>query len=193
MDKKTVHIVVSVILGIAAFIIVETAISMLFGAIFTKDLLTISEPTKNIEDTILYIKHAYVALFCIVIPTVVCYFLTYFSKSKKVFGFISVLLSLMLIAMCIGFIFDLRSTVLDMKEAVSSCYTMAAASFDDMLKLLIPCLFTCAYFTVVTVSAFRNQKPAAQPAPMEQPEQTAAAMPTEQSEQTTVAATVQGE
>ena len=177
MDKKTVHIVVSVILGIAAFIIVETAISMFFSAIFSKDLLTISEPTKNIEDTILYIKHAYVALFCIAIPAVVCYFLTYFSKSKKVFGLIAVLLSLMLIAMCIGFVFDLRSIVLDLKENVSSCYTMAAASFDEMIKLLITCMFTCAYFTVVTVSAFRNQKPAEQPAPTVQPEQTTVAIP----------------
>lgn len=179
MDKKTVHIVVSVILGISAFIIIGTAISMLFSAILADDPITISEPIKNIEDTILYIKHSYVALFCIAIPTVVCYFLTYFSKSKKIFGLISVLLSLMLIAMCIGFIFDLRSTVLDLKGAADSCYTMAAASFDDMLKLLIPCLFTCAYFTVVTVSAFRNQKPTVPP--------------TAHPEQTTVAAPEQGE
>lgn len=164
MNKKTVHIVVSVILGIAAFIIVATAISILFSAILAEDPITIAEPVKNIEDTILYIKHSYVALFCITVPTVVCYFFTYFSKSKKIFGLISALLSLMLIAMCIGFIFDLRSTVLDLKEAVNSCYTMATAYFDELLKLLIPCLFTCVYFTMVTLSAFRTEKPNAQPA-----------------------------
>lgn len=177
MDKKTVHIVVSVILGLAAFIIIGTAISMLFSAILAEDPITIAEPVKNVENTIFYIKHSYVALFCIAVPTVVCYFLTYFSKSKKIFGLISALLSLMLIAMCIGFIFDLRSTVLDLKDAVNSCYTLATACFNDMFKLLIPCLFTCAYFTVVTVSAFRADKAAVQTAPIKQSEQPVAATP----------------
>ncbi|MDE5593513.1 MAG: hypothetical protein K2I75_06235 [Clostridiales bacterium] len=187
MDKKTVRIVVSVILGIAAFVIVATAISMLFSAILAEDPITIAEPIKDIENTIFYIKHSYVALFCIAVPTVVCYFLTYFSKSKKVFGLISVLLSLLLIAMCLGFIFDLRSTVLDLKEAVSSCYTLATASFEDMFKLLIPCIFTCAYFTAVTVSAFRADKTTAPTVP------TAPTAQPEYAEQTTVAAPEQGE
>ncbi|MDE6029961.1 MAG: hypothetical protein K2F90_06575 [Clostridiales bacterium] len=172
MDKKTVRIVVSVVLGLAAFVIIGTAISMLFNAILAEDPITISQPIKNIEDVIFYIKHSYVALFCIAVPTVVCYFLTYFSKSKKVFALISALLSLMLIAMCIGFIFDLRATVLDFDEAATSCYTLATASFENMFKLLVPCIFTCAYFTVVAASEFRADKAAVQPAPAAQQDQT---------------------
>ncbi|MDE6618232.1 MAG: hypothetical protein K2K13_04335 [Clostridiales bacterium] len=177
MDKKTVHIVVSVILGIAAFTIVATAISLLFDAILANDPITITEPVKNVEDTILYIKHSSIAVFCIAIPAVVCYFLTYFSKSKKVFGFISALLSLVVIAMCLGFIFDLRGIVLAYKEGANTSYSLASAYFSELGKMFISFLFPAAYFTVITVSAFRTEKSAAQPAPTAQPEQTVIATP----------------
>lgn len=185
MDKKTVRIVIGVMLGIAAFTIVATAISLLFDAILADDTLIIAEPAKNVEDTILYIKHSSVAVFCIAIPTVVCYCFTYFSKSKKVFGLISALLSLLMIALCIGFIFDLRGIVLGFKDSASTSYTLATAYFSELGKLLISFLFTCAYFILITVFAFRTEKTAAQPAQTAQPEPTV--------EQTAVAAPQKGE
>ncbi|MDE6201177.1 MAG: hypothetical protein K2M47_04785 [Clostridiales bacterium] len=164
MNKKTVQIIVAVMLGIAAFTIIATAISLLFDAILADDTITIAEPVKTVEDTILYIKHSSIAVFCIAIPTVMCYCLTYFSKSKKVLGLISLLLSLLMIAMCLGFIFDLRGTVLDIKGS-STSYTLATAYFSELGKLFISFLFTGAYFAVITVFAFRTQIPATPTAP----------------------------
>lgn len=158
MDKKTVQVVMSVILGIAAFTIIATVVSLLFDAILAEDTITIAEPSKNVEDVIMYIKHSSVAVICISIPTVVCYFLTYFSKSKKIFGLISAVLSLMLIAMCLGFIFDLRGVVLDYKESANTSYTLATAYFTELGKLLISYVFAGAYFAVIFVRAFRTKQ-----------------------------------
>lgn len=156
MDKKTINIIISVVLGIAAFVIVSTAISMLFDAIFIEDIINISNTTKHMDDIVMYIKHSSIAVFCISVPTIVCYFLTYFAKSKKVFGLISVVLSLFMIALCLGLIFDLRETALDTNN--SSAYTTAAAQFSELGKLIVVYAITCAYFAVVTVREFMSNR-----------------------------------
>lgn len=179
MDKKTVQTVMSVVLGIAAFVIIATLISLFFGAILAEDPTEITETAESVEKVLMYVKNSSIAVICVGVPTVVSYFLTYFSKSKKIFGHISALLSLMLVAMCIGFIFDLRAIVLKLTDNVSTCYTLATAYFTDLIKMLVSCGFACAYFTAVTVLAFRTEKPAVQPA--------------QATEQTTLTAPEQGE
>lgn len=172
MNKKTLNIVLSVILGIAAFVTVATVMSLLFGAIIAKDPINITETAKNVEKVLMYVRNSSIAVVCIAIPTVVCWFLTYFSKSKKAFGAISTLLSLMLVAMCLGFIFDLREIVLKFKDDQSTCYTLATSYFPDLLKLVVSFGFACACFAAVTVCAFRTEKTATPPAPSAQPQST---------------------
>lgn len=179
MDKKTIQTVMYVVLGIAAFVLVAALVSLFFGAILAEDPIEISETAESVEKVLLYVKNSSIAVICIGIPTVVCYFFTVFSKSKKVFGLISALLSLMLITMCLGFIFDLRAIVLKLTDEVSTCYSLATAYFSDLIEVLVSCGIACAYFTVVTVCSFRTEKPAAQPAPT--------------AEKTMVTAPVQGE
>ncbi|MDE7405992.1 MAG: hypothetical protein K2M89_03880 [Clostridiales bacterium] len=179
MDKKTVQTIMSVVLGIAAFVIVAALVSLFFGAILAEDPVEISETAESVEKVLLYVKNSSIAVICIGIPTVVCYFFTFFSKSKKAFGLISAILSLVLVEMCLGFIFDLRSIVLKLTDDVSTCYSLATAFFTDLIEVLVSCLISCAYFIVVTVCAFRTKNPAAQPVPTV--------------EQTTVAPPAQGE
>lgn len=164
MDKKTVHLIMSVVLGIAAFVIIAAVISLLFGAIIAEDPMEIAETGKSVEKVLSYVKNSSIAVSCVAIPTVVCYFFTFFSKSKKVFGLISALLSLMLVAMCIGFVFDLRTIVLKLTDDQSTCYSLATAYFTDLIKLVVSCGFACAYFAVVTACAFRTEKPTTPPA-----------------------------
>ena len=157
MNKKTLHIVMSVVLGIAFFAIVATVISLLFDAILSNDTILIASPSKNAEKVISYVKHSSIGLICIAIPTLVCYCFTYLAKSKKIFAVVSVLLSLLLISMCIGFIFDLRGIVLKFDSSIAECYTIATSYFTELIQLIVSCCFACVYFIVATVLAFRPQ------------------------------------
>lgn len=179
MDKKTVNTILSVLLGIAVFVIIGTVISLFFDAVLAKDTLLIASPNGSVDKVILYTKNSSIGLICIAVPTLVCYCLTYFSKSKKVFGLISALLSLMLVAMSIGFIFDLRGIVLEL-ETKNTAYSVATAYFSELIQMLTACGLTCAYFTVITVFAFRDEKRAAH---TEQPAETAVTVAAEQGEQ----------
>lgn len=167
MNKKTLHIVMSVALGIAFFAIVATVISLLFDAILSDDTYTIASLGENAEKVVSYVKHSSIGVICVAIPALVCYCFTYSAKSKKVFGVISVLLSIMLISMCIGFIFDLRGIVLKFDSARADCYTIATSYFTELIQLLASCCFACVYFVVATVLAFRPQKTGVQPTSIE--------------------------
>lgn len=158
MDKKTLHTVVSVVLGIAVFTIISVVILLMFDAVLADDTLEITSTSKYMDETVSYVKHSSIAVICIAIPMLVCYGLTYFAKSKKIFATISALISLVLIAMCIGFVFDLRSIVIEFDALRSTCYTVASAHFSKLIELLISCAFSCAYFTVIAIRAFLPEK-----------------------------------
>lgn len=162
MNKKTVDTIVSVVLGISVFIILATVISLLFDVIFTKDAFTLdvldAERESNTE-VMGYIMHSSIAVICVGAAMLLSYCLTYFTAEKKVFAAISATLTLLLIAMCLAFIFDLRNIAIDHDS--SSMYTVAATYFAELIKVLVACLFTCAFFTVTAVKAFLPAKAAA--------------------------------
>lgn len=155
MDKKTIQTVVAVVLGIAVFSIVATVISFIFEACLYDYIVDISEPGTNVENTIKYAQGASIGIICIGAAAIVCYCFTYFIKNKKVFGIISVVLSALLVAMSIAFIFDLSEFA---KEAsTSQGFSIASAFFGELVTMIVACLIVGAYFTVVTVRAFKPQ------------------------------------
>lgn len=159
MSKKTVHIIASVALGLAVFGILSTLISMLFDVLLTKDAITILSPGESAEEVISYVKHSSIGVICIAVPMLTSFCMTFFSKDKKVFGIISLVLTLLLAAMCIGFIFDLNKIVLGLTSSQANSYTIATTYFSELITLLTACLLVGAYFTVVTVMAFKTKLP----------------------------------
>ena len=166
MNKKTVRTAMGVVLGIAAFTILSTAISLFFSAVLYKDLATLGAVEGELEKTMAYVKNSSIGLVCVVVVVLTSYFFTIFTKRKKVFAPISAGLSLLLIIMCLAFLFDLRGIVMKF-EGYSmrlACYQLASEYFSELITVMISALITCAYFTVATVFAFKQNK-AATPKP----------------------------
>lgn len=162
MNKKFVQSAIAVVLGIALLMTALAAFSLLFDAIFAKDITVIASVSENLQKTISYIRSTSIGVVCVAIAALVCYCFTYFSEKKALFACLSAGAGLALAAFCIAFTFDLRSIV--MKTGSETAYNAAAGYFSELLSLAAVSLLLCAYFTVVAVRAFKEKK-----APQEQP------------------------
>ena len=154
MSKKFVSTVVAVILGLAATVMIFSAVSLLFEAVLSLDVVKISSVSANMQNLLSYIRNTAIGLVVFVAAAVACYCFTYFSKTRKIFGCISEVLSLAVAAFAIAFVFDLRAIVLD--YASESIYTAASAYFSELITLAVAALLLCACFTVVAVKAFKE-------------------------------------
>ena len=163
MNKKALNTIMYVVFGIAVFVMFGTAMSLLFDAILSDDLLVVATPEANTEKVVSYIKNSAVGIVCIAIPTLVCCSLAFSAKSKKIFGILSATLALLLLSMSIGFIFDLRGTVMQFDAARKECYTIATAYFSDLIMIIVSSCIICAYFIAMTALAVRSQKTDMQP------------------------------
>ena len=169
MEKKTMRIIVSVVLALAAFTILSTVISLFFSAFFTKDMINIGEINGNEGKTMNYIRFSSIALACIAAVTLVSYFFTYFTKHKKIFAPIATGLSFLMVIMCISFIFNLRSVILKFEGySKLTCYSLATEFFAQLITIMVAALIACSYFAVVTALAFKKSKAALSPAVQEE-------------------------
>lgn len=162
MNKKFVQTAIAVVLGIAVLMTALSTFSLLFDAIFAKDITVIASVSKNVQKAISYIRSTSIGVVCVAIAALACYCFTYFSEKKALFACLSAVAGLALAAFCIAFTFDLRSIV--MKTGSDTAYNAAAGYFSELLSLAAVSLLLCAYFTVVAVRAFKEKK-----APQEQP------------------------
>lgn len=103
-----------------------------------------------------YTRNTAIGVVFVNIAMLACFCFTYFIKTKKVFGCISTVLSLLSAAMCIAFVFDLRAIVL--KSTSLQSYSAATGYFSELISLAAAALLFFAYFLFVTVKSFRSEK-----------------------------------
>lgn len=156
MDKKTVKTIVAVILAICLFTMITATVSLAFDAFLSKDVTVVSSVSVTMKKAISYMSNASVALACLLVPALACFAFSYFTKQKKVFYAASAVLSLFIIATCMGFLFDLRSVALN--DFGTSEYAVCAEFFENLITLSVASLIPCVYFTVNAVFAFKEKK-----------------------------------
>lgn len=153
MNKKFVGTVIAVLLGFAAFVMIASTVSLIFEAVLTHDVAEITTVSEEMEDLISYVRNSAIGIVVFSAAALISYCFTYFTDKKKIFGCISAGLSIALAAFCIAFVFDLRDIAL--KSLSERVYTAAASYFSELITLAIAALLLCAYFTVITVKAFK--------------------------------------
>ena len=153
MNKKFIKSVIAVVLGLALAITLIATFSLIFDAIMSSDVATLSSVSKSMEKLLSYTRNTAIGVVFVNIAMLACFCFTYFIKTKKVFGCISTVLSLLSAAMCIAFVFDLRAIVL--KSTSLQSYSAATGYFSE---LAAAALLFFAYFLFVTVKSFRSEK-----------------------------------
>jgi hypothetical protein len=156
MNKKFIKSVIAVVLGLALAITLIATFSLIFDAIMSSDVATLSSVSKSMEKVLSYTRNTAIGVVFVNIAMLACFCFTYFIKTKKVFGCISTVLSLLSAAMCIAFVFDLRAIVL--KSTSLQSYSAATGYFSELISLAAAALLFFAYFLFVTVKSFRSEK-----------------------------------
>ena len=164
MDKKTMRVVLGVVLGLAVFTMLSAVVSMLFNAILSKDVIVVGAVEGDFEDTISYVKYSSIGLVCITVAAIVSFFFAYFGKQRKVFAPIAAGLSLLLIAMCLAFVFDLRGIVMKFESSSirANSYAVATEYFAELISVMVAAIISCAYFGVTTALSFKKKNAVAQ-------------------------------
>lgn len=152
MSKKFVSTVIAVVLGVAVFAMISSAVSLVFEAITIRDLVNITEIPEEMTKTISYMRNTAIAISVFSVPVLASYCFACLSKSKKIFNCIAAGLSLALIAFCLAFVFELRHIAL--ATASETVYTAVISYFGEIITVAVAALIPCAYFTVAAVKAF---------------------------------------
>lgn len=155
MNKKFAQTALAVVLGICVTITVFAAFSLLFDAIFSKDIGVVSSPSKDMEKAIGFIRNTSIGVVCFSVATLACYCFAYLSQNKKAFACLSAGAGLVLAISCIAFVFVLRAFALE--NGLDAVYAAATAYFSELLPLAAASLLLCVYFTISAVRAFKEQ------------------------------------
>ena len=156
MDKKLVKTIVAVVLAICLFIMLTATVSLAFDAFLSKDATIVADASSKIKNAIFYISDASIALACLLVPTLACFIFSFCTRQKKVFHIASAVLTLVIAATCMGFLFDLRHIAL--KEFNSTAYAVCAEFFSNLITLTVASLISCIYFIVNAVMLFKQPK-----------------------------------
>ena len=146
MDKTFIKKILAVVLGLAVIIMIYESVSLIFGACLFDDLELLQGSALN--DLQAFMKWSAVGLACMLIPTLTCYVMTFFTKGK-LFTLISAILSFVIAACCIAFLCVGHSYALQGYSTVS--YTSATGYFSDLLQITVAAVLIGVYFLLVTV------------------------------------------
>ena len=89
MNKKFIKSVIAVVLGLALAITLIATFSLIFDAIMSSDVATLSSVSKSMEKVLSYTRNTAIGVVFVNIAMLACFCFTYLIKTKKVFGCIS--------------------------------------------------------------------------------------------------------
>lgn len=146
MEKPIVKKIITVVLGMALLVMLYSFVSFIIEAVLIVDVSS----AAILEDA----QFMYVALICLLFITFVSYGFAYFGNGK-IFNIFAAVLSLLVAACSIAFLFVLRGEAL---EKGTSTYALVAGCFAEFIQLAVPALIACAYFIYSSVKSFKHPK-----------------------------------
>lgn len=155
MNTKYANKIISVLLGIALIVLVLSFFSLIFEAIFIGDLILLNVGDGKLNEIATLLKWMSVSLVCVLVPVIVCYVFAYFGNGK-IFNVASAVLSLLVAATCVAFIFVLRKWALDTESA--EIYSAVAEGLEELITLAATSVLLCAFFVYNSVASFKKKQ-----------------------------------
>ena len=86
MNKKFIKSVIAVVLGLALAITLIATFSLIFDAIMSSDVATLSSVSKSMEKVLSYTRNTAIGVVFVNIAMLACFCFTYLIKTKKYSG-----------------------------------------------------------------------------------------------------------
>ena len=139
MKKDLKNIVLGVIIALCVFVLLMNWLSLLFDFVGAPDLIELNNSGEGAYvKTVRFMQWTSLTLFCLLVPTLLCFILSAFTKSKAL-NIIAICLGAAVVICCIIFI-AIPSNYHHYGEDKIDSITMSAvtAMWQEFITILVP-------------------------------------------------------